>query len=69
LEHANFGKESKKCHKIGKHTEKRGKSMLRKAITKWKNCCGAIGKWTGAELENGWSMDQPRLIQGESGQT
>jgi hypothetical protein len=40
-----------------------------KAFTMWTNCCGVVGKWTSADLENGWFVDQPILIQLESGQT
>jgi hypothetical protein len=47
------------------HLRKRGKPTPRKAVTKWTNCCGAVGKWTSTDLENGWIMDQPRLSQGE----
>jgi hypothetical protein len=49
--------------------EKEEKFVLRKLVTKWTNCCGAVGKWTSADLENGWIEDQPRLSQGESGKT
>jgi hypothetical protein len=40
-----------------------------KAFTMWTICCGVVGKWTSADLENGWFVDQPILIQLESGQT
>jgi hypothetical protein len=33
------------------NAEKRGKAALRKEITMWTNCCGEVGKWTRADLE------------------
>jgi hypothetical protein len=32
-------------------TQKRGKHTPRKAVRKWKNCCGEVGKWASANLE------------------
>jgi hypothetical protein len=58
-----------KTKENSEHVEKRGKSMLRKEVTKWTNCCVAVGKWTSTDLENVWIMDQPRLTQGKSGLT
>jgi hypothetical protein len=31
--------------------EKEEKAVSRKAVTKWKNCCRVVGKWTNVDLE------------------
>jgi hypothetical protein len=54
----------------GKTTSETKENQHRgKAVTKWTNCCGVVGKWTSANLENGWIVDQPIWIQLKSGQT
>jgi hypothetical protein len=60
-------KESKKHRKIGESARNRGNKAPKieenthreKSVTKWENCCGAVGKWTSVDLENNWIEDQP----------
>jgi hypothetical protein len=75
LAQENFGRKSRKFEEIkatpenGECDENKRKATLKieeiqrrgKSVTKWTNCCGAVGKWTSIDLENGWIVDQPRL--------
>jgi hypothetical protein len=63
-------KELKQRWKTGECVGNKGKEVLekeekaapRKAVTKWTNCCGAVGKWTSVDLEQ-WLDRGPAEIK------
>jgi hypothetical protein len=38
---------------MGSAPEQEENQRQGKSIIKWKSCCGAVGKWTSVDLENG----------------
>jgi hypothetical protein len=38
-------------------SKKEEKEAPRKAVTKWTNYFGLVGKWTNTDLEKGWIED------------
>jgi hypothetical protein len=70
-------KESKQRQKIGEHARNRGKAVLEIEENQHREKKLQSGQTVAEQLEsgqastwsNGWIEDQPRLSQGESGQT